>query len=513
MRKYILATIFIATGIIILVYTFFTGSKSEYTENLFSKEAVAFDETFSVFISDIKSNIHNIESNFQDPEKIKDSSFTLDFFSDRYDHNSYLRSIALLQDNYKIATKKDKNSIVIAVDSTSELDIVKWKRYEKGKLISSWNESFDQEVNNTAWFKNLSRTNNQIRWYFSENDSLNNNKDRDQFYLGYSYKNNDRTSIILFGISRSSMMNSFKKFSNIDSLKLIIGNNNDEVWELNSGNRVARFNSKEKDSITKNILKHYKRFDQKTKGIFNFKYNKTTFWNTYNTLPNSTGIKYYILSIPEFQILQSAGSLQHVYLYWISAILILTGLLLLFIKKKTFYFPKKITIPPVQELLKEDENRYLEFKSSIRWDYRLEKHNPELENVISKTIAAFCNTDGGTLLIGVDDDKNFLGLEKDFSTLKRATPDYYEIHLRNILHKFMGVKNVSKNIRIAFEKVNNNKIICKIKVMACNEPIFIKTKNKNGQAEEKFYVRSGNSSQEIKSIVEINDYINSRFKK
>jgi len=164
------------------------------------------------------------------------------------------------------------------------------------------------------------------------------------------------------------------------------------------------------------------------------------------TLPNSTGIKYYILSIPEFQILQSAGNLQHVYLYWISAILILTGLLLLFIKKKTFYFPKKITIPPVQELLKEDENRYLEFKSSIRWDYRLEKHNPELENVISKTIAAFCNTDGGTLLIGVDDDKNFLGLEKDFSTLKRATPDYYEIHLRNILHKFMGVKNVSKNI-------------------------------------------------------------------
>ena len=56
-------------------------------------------------------------------------------------------------------------------------------------------------------------------------------------------------------------------------------------------------------------------------------------------------------------------------------------------------------------------------------------------------------------------------------------------------------------------------MICKIKVLPTNEPIYLKFKNKNGQVEEKFFVRSGNSSQEIKSIAEITDYINTRFKK
>ncbi len=37
-----------------------------------------------------------------------------------------------------------------------------------------------------------------------------------------------------------------------------------------------------------------------------------------------------------------------------------------------------------------------------------------------KTIAAFGNTDGGIFLIGVDDDKNILGLENDFQTLKKS---------------------------------------------------------------------------------------------
>jgi hypothetical protein len=50
-------------------------------------------------------------------------------------------------------------------------------------------------------------------------------------------------------------------------------------------------------------------------------------------------------------------------------------------------------------------------------------------------------------------------------------------------------------------------------VFAAKEPLYLKIKNKNGILEEKFYVRSGNSSQEIISIAEINEYINTRFKK
>ena len=89
-----------------------------------------------------------------------------------------------------------------------------------------------------------------------------------------------------------------------------------------------------------------------------------------------------------------------------------------------------------------------------------------------KTIAAFGNTDGGILLIGIDDDKNILGLEKDFQTLKKADADYYEVHLRNIMHKLMGVKYVSKYIRTEFEMVEDQKLICKIKVISAKEPLL-----------------------------------------
>jgi hypothetical protein len=40
----------------------------------------------------------------------------------------------------------------------------------------------------------------------------------------------------------------------------------------------------------------------------------------------------------------------------------------------------------------------------------------------------------------------------------------------------------------------------------------VKVKNNQGKMVEKFYVRSGNSSQEITSLQEINEYINDRFK-
>ncbi len=55
------------------------------------------------------------------------------------------------------------------------------------------------------------------------------------------------------------------------------------------------------------------------------------------------------------------------------------------------------------------------------------------------------------------------------------------------------------------------KTICLIQVKASTTPVFLKTKNKQGNDIEKFYVRSGNASQEISSMKEVNEYIKVRF--
>jgi DNA-binding NtrC family response regulator len=52
---------------------------------------------------------------------------------------------------------------------------------------------------------------------------------------------------------------------------------------------------------------------------------------------------------------------------------------------------------PIQDLIKSPEQENLEFKSSFQWDLRENRENKDLRFSVLKTIAAFLNTQGGTL--------------------------------------------------------------------------------------------------------------------
>ena len=509
MRKYIIAIIAIALGGIILLFNSLKGSKSDYSDELFSIESQTFDQNFTVFLDDVYKNIESIRYNFNNVDKIQDTTFVKEFLFSLIENDPYLISTAILDNAHKVAIKKDKKSLVFVIDSTKKLDIVKWQRFENRKLIGSWLESFEEEVNKTPWFQDLKNTNNQIQWLFrskAEKNSKDDSKD-ELFYAGYSYKTEHGVRIILMEFSRIDLLNKFKINPKINHFNFLIETTKREHIDLRTLQTVH-------DSLNFSKLNHFKKFDSIDTGTFIFNFKNEKYWNSFKRFHEKSGILYYLLTISDKDLQKNVISGVSGYLNKLAYFLILLGVALLLIKKRFYYLRSgKINIPTAKEILLEDENRYLEFKSSARWDYRQEKTNPELEKVILKTLAAFGNTDGGILLIGVDDDKNIIGLEKDFNTLKKSTADYYEIHLRNILHKMMGVKYVSQHIRMQFEDCDNQKTICIIKVLAANEPLYLKYKNKNGQIEEKFFVRSGNSSQEIDSIAEINDYINTRFKK
>jgi predicted HTH transcriptional regulator len=163
----------------------------------------------------------------------------------------------------------------------------------------------------------------------------------------------------------------------------------------------------------------------------------------------------------------------------------------------------------ISELIQQGENSKLEFKSSFRYDYHLKVVNKELEGVIAKSIAAFSNGKGGSLLIGVDDEGHILGLENDISTLKRKDIDFFENTLRTFLNKTFSVSLVTQNLHISFPVIEE-KAICRIDIDQAKSPVFVEL-TKNSQKSERFYVRSGNTSQEIQSLSEMNEYINSRF--
>lgn len=163
----------------------------------------------------------------------------------------------------------------------------------------------------------------------------------------------------------------------------------------------------------------------------------------------------------------------------------------------------------IEDMIAEGESDELEFKSSLRWSYKEGSINKKLEQVIMKSIAAFSNADGGILLIGVDDDGNVLGLEHDYSSLKGAK-DEFELHLRNLINKTFGVTFATNNLKITFPEIDETEF-CVIEIKPGKSPMYLEAKDKNGVASEKFYVRSGNSSQEI-SLSEISSYIDNRFK-
>ena len=70
-------------------------------------------------------------------------------------------------------------------------------------------------------------------------------------------------------------------------------------------------------------------------------------------------------------------------------------------------------------IIQQGEGPLLEFKSTFRWDIEQSRTNRLLEGVVLKSLAGFLNSKhGGTLLIGVADNGEIIGLENDFQTLK-----------------------------------------------------------------------------------------------
>jgi hypothetical protein len=144
----------------------------------------------------------------------------------------------------------------------------------------------------------------------------------------------------------------------------------------------------------------------------------------------------------------------------------------------------------VTEIIAAGETDSVEFKSTLRFDLHQGKVNKKLEYVIAKTVAAFMNTEGGSLLIGVDDSHNVLGLDADIQSLPKQNIDGFELHLVEVLKKYIGV-NAAKYVKITFPEIDDEQI-CFVRVSKSGSPIFT-----TFEGREDFFVRMGCSSQPL----------------
>ncbi|NJR61987.1 MAG: hypothetical protein HC769_26060 [Cyanobacteria bacterium CRU_2_1] len=162
-------------------------------------------------------------------------------------------------------------------------------------------------------------------------------------------------------------------------------------------------------------------------------------------------------------------------------------------------------------LIAQGESAQLEFKSTARWNLKDGKKDRTMEEVILKTVAAFLNAEGGTLLIGVEDDGNVLGLQPDYQTLQKKNRDGFELWLMNdLLLKELG-KELAPFISVSFHIIDH-KEVCRVCLGRAPQPVYINIRNpKSGQLEECLFIRSGNLTSKLDTPRAIANYTKTRW--
>jgi len=154
-----------------------------------------------------------------------------------------------------------------------------------------------------------------------------------------------------------------------------------------------------------------------------------------------------------------------------------------------------------------DEGETVEFKSALRWDYAKQQPNKDVERAIAKTVVGFLNSArGGTLVVGMSDTKEVLGLDADYSSFRSAKPDRdgFEQMLHQILINAVGESRCVKGIKTRFCSLYG-KEVCVIDVAPSSEPVFLK-----GEGSSQLYVRVGNSTRAF-GVQEALDFARDRW--
>lgn len=159
----------------------------------------------------------------------------------------------------------------------------------------------------------------------------------------------------------------------------------------------------------------------------------------------------------------------------------------------------------IDKLIRNGENEKIEFKSSLSYDYLKNNRSKDVELSVAKTVAAFLNSDGGYLFIGVKDNKTILGIEKDFSLLKKVSNDAFELHFTNITNKYLGAEN-RPYVTMRFAKIAGKTISIVIVPERGPREVYLTL-----EGQPFFYIRSGNSSQPL-DVKQANTYIKEHWR-
>ena len=147
----------------------------------------------------------------------------------------------------------------------------------------------------------------------------------------------------------------------------------------------------------------------------------------------------------------------------------------------------------IDALIDGDESSEVEFKEMVSTN----------DSRMLQAIAAFLNSKGGNLFIGITSTRQGVGLTQSYDGLNVANRDAFERHLNQRFHS--NLKPLYPlDISFSYPYFHGHEI-CKIRIQPSEIPIFL-TQNSN----KRFYVRMGNANRPLNESESI-EYIRKRW--
>ena len=158
-----------------------------------------------------------------------------------------------------------------------------------------------------------------------------------------------------------------------------------------------------------------------------------------------------------------------------------------------------------EELIKRGESKTLEFKSTLRWNLNEDRQDDKaVTHAALKTVAAFLNTEGGDLLIGVADDGSIVGIERD----QLENDDKFMRHLAQAVRNGLGDR--AGTCIDPKTQIVQGKTVCVVSCQRSPEPVFLRWKGIESSAGGDFFVRSGPGTVKLPADSAA-EYIRTRF--
>ncbi len=143
----------------------------------------------------------------------------------------------------------------------------------------------------------------------------------------------------------------------------------------------------------------------------------------------------------------------------------------------------------VRQTIAEGESSHAEFKSTLRTNLKTGEKDARMERAVLKTVVAFLNSKGGTLLVGVADDGTVLGADIDSFEGNDADKrrDRFLLHFNNLITSQIGSEFLPY---IVYGLVDlGDRTVLRVNCRRSEAPVFLR----EGK-EMTFFVRSGPSS-------------------